>query len=263
MKIRHKSPENYFFGERLMHLMELDGLYKFRTPHKELAERLLGNHIEITDTEYNGESDKTPQQSQIDNISRAILRHLRYRSADRVDSKYIIAYCDYFGCESDYLLGYIDHPTKELADLIELTGLSEKALIRLKNLCEQSKAIIPDDAPANKTRDKILNANARSNIECINLILEKGLNELNMSLFSLILRYVKSNDNPQFIFNSRAAEYDSHGEIKSYPLRTDQVDEYITIESDDNAQTFGFSLDDAYTTIFKDILLREIDKLKQ
>ncbi len=72
-------------------------------------------------------------------MERSIDNHL---NGCRMGIDYLKLYCDFFGCSADYLLGYIPDKTHELTDIAESTGLSEGAIECLKEMNDESKAVL-------------------------------------------------------------------------------------------------------------------------
>lgn len=68
----------------------------------------------------------------LDNLRKKILNNLYDTSS--MDYKSISAYCKYFKCSADYLLGYIPLPTHENTDIESYTGLSNESIECLHTL---------------------------------------------------------------------------------------------------------------------------------
>lgn len=119
------------FNERLRSLMKAKNLKTARDLAKALYE---SENITVTVSEYD---DGTIAKS---NMARRIQDHLIWESADKLQGKYVMAYCNYFGCSADYLFGRtpLKSGNTKVTDFCETTGLSEKSV---KRLIEE----IPDD----------------------------------------------------------------------------------------------------------------------
>lgn len=55
--------------------------------------------------------------------------------------------CDFLDCDYDFLMCKIDTPSKDVYDVQQVTGLSEKAVTYLKNLYDKTKPIEPSPFP--------------------------------------------------------------------------------------------------------------------
>lgn len=113
------------FGERLNALMKCNGLGSL-----DLAVKLLGHPQKP--------KSNTPEYQECRAKEKTIKNHLKLgaldnqNSSESLSSLYLIEYCNFFHCEADFLLGYIDFPTKKNQSVYEITGLSENAIEALK-----------------------------------------------------------------------------------------------------------------------------------
>lgn len=80
------------FNERLRSLMKAKNLKTARDLAKALYE---SGNITVTVSEYD---DGTIAKS---NMARRIQDHLIWESTDKLQGKYVMAYCNYFGCSAD------------------------------------------------------------------------------------------------------------------------------------------------------------------
>ena len=83
-------------------------------------------------------------------------------SSESLSSLYLIEYCNYFHCEADFLLGYIDFPTRKTQSVYEVTGLNEKTIhalemIQLEDKNENTITIIPKNATEKQIEQIIIN----------------------------------------------------------------------------------------------------------
>ncbi|MDD3747641.1 MAG: hypothetical protein PHD70_14360 [Anaerostipes sp.] len=69
----------------------------------------------------------------VNNIAKRIQVHLNSEDIQKLQSRFIMAYCDFFGCSADYLLGrtLIESNNPDTKHFCEVTGLSEKATKRM------------------------------------------------------------------------------------------------------------------------------------
>lgn len=112
------------FKNRLRILMALKKLSTAR----DLAKAMYDNgNITVEVGEYDDGSIA------ISSMARRIQEHLNWDNADRLQGRYVVAYCDYFKCSADYLFGRTtlksDNPN--VIEFCESTGLSEKSVKRL------------------------------------------------------------------------------------------------------------------------------------
>ncbi|MDD4371141.1 MAG: hypothetical protein PHD56_08730 [Anaerostipes sp.] len=124
------------FNCRLWYLMKKKSI----ETAKELAHNLYNAGYALVDKneeDFDGEIA-------VNNIARRIQEHLNSEDIQKLQSRFIMAYCDFFGCSADYLLGrtLIESNNPDTKHFCEITGLSEKAT---KRLIEE----LPDDIKAN------------------------------------------------------------------------------------------------------------------
>lgn len=121
-KSMNHNDETLFYN-RLWKLMEGHELSTAR----ELAQALYANGIIPVDS---ASEDKT---SIIGSMARRIQEHLNLEDIDKLQGRYVKAYCDYFGCSADYLFGLspIRSGNPDVVKFCEHTGLSEKSVKRL------------------------------------------------------------------------------------------------------------------------------------
>lgn len=69
----------------------------------------------------------------IGSMTRRIQDHLNLEGTDKLQARYVKAYCDFFGCSADYLFGLspIKSGNPDVIRFCEATGLSEKSVRRL------------------------------------------------------------------------------------------------------------------------------------
>lgn len=115
------------FGDRLKTLMICNGLSSL-----DLAVKLLGYSEKP--------KSNTDEYKECRVKERTIKNHLKLGALDNQNSSeslstlYLIEYCNFFHCESDFLLGYIDFPTRKVESVYEVTGLSDTAIDTLNSL---------------------------------------------------------------------------------------------------------------------------------
>ena len=111
------------FYNRLWKLMEERNLSTAR----ELAQALYAEEIVPVD------SASEDEISIIGSMTRRIQEHLNLEGTDKLQGRYVKAYCDFFGCSADYLFGLssIKSENPDVIRFCESTGLSEKSVRRL------------------------------------------------------------------------------------------------------------------------------------
>ena len=111
------------FYNRLWKLMEERKLSTAR----ELAQALYVDGIIPVD------SASEDEISIIGSMTRRIQEHLNLEDTDKLQGRYVKAYCDFFGCSADYLFGLssIKSGNTDVIRFCEATGLSEKSVKRL------------------------------------------------------------------------------------------------------------------------------------
>lgn len=119
---------NASFGERITALRENKGIRSIQ---------LLAEDIFYTLNKYNKTGIEETDNGTIESIRKRISSHLKQDCNPKME--FIKEYCDYFECESDFLLGYIDFPTRQAQDVYKITGLNEKAVDALKMIQIQDK----------------------------------------------------------------------------------------------------------------------------
>lgn len=112
------------FSNRLRILMASKNLRTARDLAKALYE---SGNITVKVGEFDDGS------TAISNMARRIQDHLKWDTADKLQGRYVEAYCNYFKCSADYLFGRtpLKSGNPEVRDFCESTGLSEKAVKRL------------------------------------------------------------------------------------------------------------------------------------
>lgn len=115
--------DEYIFCNRLWKLMEGRKLSTAR----ELAQALYAEGIVPVDSRNRDEA------STIGSMTRRIQEHLNLEDTDKLQGRYVKAYCNYFGCSADYLFGLssIKSGNPDVIKFCKTTGLSEKAVKRL------------------------------------------------------------------------------------------------------------------------------------
>lgn len=87
---------------------------------------------------YNSPENNSYRQA-IDTIYKRIKVDLRNIDCKETSGKYILAYCKFFHCSADYLLGLIEMPTHTETDIHAVTGLSTDAIKLLIDWNKKSK----------------------------------------------------------------------------------------------------------------------------
>lgn len=131
------------FGDRLKALMDYNNLKSL-----DLSARLCGYETKPKSNTSEYEECRKKKRSIDNHLKLGDLSDLS--SSESLSTLYLIEYCNYFNCEADYLLGYIDFPTKQTQNIYELTGLNQKAvdalnMIKLEDENENSITVIPQE----------------------------------------------------------------------------------------------------------------------
>ncbi len=118
------------FGNRLWKVMKEKG---YTTP-RALAASLFDQHLVTVKSKpgkYIREEDI--RKNAISSVEKKIVRHLHAEVADDVQGEFLLAYCKYLECSSDYLLGLtkVISGDIEVRRICEKTGLSENAVRHL------------------------------------------------------------------------------------------------------------------------------------
>lgn len=113
------------FNYRLWNLMKKKNI----NSAKELAEALYNAGyipVERKIEDYDG-------KIAISNMARRIQEHLNSEDTQKLQSRYVTAYCDFFSCSADYLFGRIsiESGNPDVRQFCKCTGLSEKAVKRM------------------------------------------------------------------------------------------------------------------------------------
>lgn len=123
------------FGDRLKALMIYNELNSL-----DLAAKLLGYSEKP--------KSNAPEYEECRVKDRTIKNHLKLDALDNQNSSeslstiYLIEYCNFFHCEADFLLGYIDFPTRKTQSVNEITGLSFTTIEEISELTPSEKHIV-------------------------------------------------------------------------------------------------------------------------
>lgn len=133
--IRHDAT----FGERITALRENMQIKSVQKLAEEIFEKL---------DKYNKTGIPETDNLTIEGIRKRIASHLKSNCNPKME--FIKEYCDFFHCEADFLLGYIDFPTRKVQSVYEVTGLNEKAIhalnmIQLTDKNENSITLFPPE----------------------------------------------------------------------------------------------------------------------
>lgn len=114
---------NATFGERITALRKSKGIKSVQG----LAEEIFDKS-----EKYNRTGVPDTDNATIESIRKRIASHLKANCNPKME--FIKEYCDFFHCEADFLLGYIDFPTKENQSIHDITGLNDTSIEMLKFL---------------------------------------------------------------------------------------------------------------------------------
>ena len=177
----------------------------------------------------------------------------------------LIKIANYFNVSLDYLLGISNYKNVENLDISNILGLTDKAIMVLKHLNEIQTT---NGKPLKHLIRSHAARQASENIDFINMILEQGINDWDKSsILSMIYEYVKTKDNPCFVYAEAINEYDEKGEVvNSYrretELNTSDSNEAGIIIKGTSIGNYEVDLKKYYPAILKDALIQEIEKLK-
>ena len=73
-------------------------------------------------------------RNDVDIVYKELCNDLKSKNCNNSKANYIIAYCKYFMCSADYLLGLIDLPTYADTDVNKETGLNVKSIQTLRDI---------------------------------------------------------------------------------------------------------------------------------
>lgn len=131
---------NYNFGERITRLMQINGIdlkSKKPGPDRILLDRLLAMDIVTLNTEkWDEDKEKIEdyEKRRRYDLTKVISKHRTIASARNISGEWLDNYCKVFGCDSDYLFGYTDTPSKKTTDISDATGLTIKSVDVLRYL---------------------------------------------------------------------------------------------------------------------------------
>lgn len=158
-------PHNASFGERITALKESKGIKTIQSLAEEIFYKL--DKYEKTDSEETNNST-------IESIRKRIVSHLKPNCNPKMD--FIKEYCMFFECEADFLLGYIDFPTKENQGIYETTGLNNTSIATLSSLFNYQKNMEEEYQPMEYNPIETLNILLSDEILAEQLL--KGIQDL-------------------------------------------------------------------------------------
>lgn len=160
--------DNTIINERLLYLINnypKDRKSKEPKSKLEFAKLLYDNLWELLgftekrffNDRYNYTSPENKNyRNDVDIVYKELCNDLKLENCNTSKANYIIAYCKYFGCSADYLLGFIDSPTHEKANFKKLTGLYDNCLDTLME-CNKHEPLDNSWAEYNRNITNILN----------------------------------------------------------------------------------------------------------
>lgn len=145
--------EEWMKNERLLSLIDQhNNQHKFqiktvfgfaRLLYDECFEELKENENEpkfVFDSRFTCNSPENNEYRHVvDAISKRIKADLRNADFKKMNGTYMLAYCKFFHCSADYLLGLIEMPTHAETDIHAETGLSADAIKQLIKWNEKTK----------------------------------------------------------------------------------------------------------------------------
>ncbi len=158
-------PHDASFGERITALKESKGIKTIQS----LAEEIFYKF-----DKYNKTDSEETNNSTIEGIRKRIASHLKPNCNPKMD--FIKEYCMFFECEADFLLGYIDFPTKENQGIYETTGLNNTSITTLSSLFNYQKNMEEEYQPMEYNPIETLNILLSDEILAEQLL--KGIQDL-------------------------------------------------------------------------------------
>ena len=125
-----------------------DNYYEYLNIHDENGKKIFDDNATYTGAKNND------YRFAVDIVRKEVAKDLR--APDCRNSKYLYAYCLCFGCSADYLLGFIDFPTKAKTDFYEMTGLWDNCIDTLSE-CNKHKSFDNSFADYNQNIILLLN----------------------------------------------------------------------------------------------------------
>lgn len=125
------------FSDRLMSEMRKSGFDTAPTLAAVLFEKgLVKVKQDDKRYQYDDERGTERRKNAIGSITHKINEHLKADDPSKVQGEMLCAYCDFFGCSSDYLLGRtsVRTPNADTRAICEKTGLTEEAVANLLSM---------------------------------------------------------------------------------------------------------------------------------
>lgn len=159
------------FGNRLWKLMEVSGI----DTAKKLATKLYDSGYNLADQRESFDYESKIRNNAIGSMERIIKEHIKADTTEKLQGKYVDAYCKFFSCSADYLFGNIDCKTHDNQFIHNQTGLSETAIGELEQLNAET-AVYED---------------RQYDLDTINTLISQ-LNHRNNSIIHWITTYMRS-----------------------------------------------------------------------
>lgn len=128
--MRNRIP-NYHFGRCLKYLYSIN---EIDIGKRGWADSVASALFDMGILKYHSTDDVDARIKQKYSVKKSLQNHLTRISAEEISAKWLSVYCNYFDCNADYLMGYIEKPTYALTDINEKTGLSVEAIEALELL---------------------------------------------------------------------------------------------------------------------------------
>lgn len=127
------------FKNRLWKLMEEKHIYTT----KELAKMLYTQKLVTVKQKNSYDEPSKIYGNAIGAIDKKIQKHLNADTTKELQGEFVIAYCNFFGCSSDYLFGFIDCKSHDKQFIHDYTGLSDKSIdiLQTENILTSSHCI--------------------------------------------------------------------------------------------------------------------------
>lgn len=247
------------FGDRLKALMDYNNLNSL-----DLAVKLCGFTDKPKSNTEEYETCKSKRRTIDNHLKLKALKDLK--TSESLSTLYLIEYCNFFNCEADYLLGYIDFPTKQTRDIYDLTGLNEEAvhalnMIKLEDRNEQENMAKFNDIPG-QYQDET-NSHLPLLMDILNFMLSSGYMEyLAMQFRNFVNARYKvpvyyDNDKKSFVYPNNDYSYTGDITPGNTTFKGDYVLNFASSQNNPNDNAPVFLTD----TFFDTVTLKTVEKI--
>ena len=234
------------FGQRLEHLMASAGydITKRGTDRKLSKAMHAAGCLPVNEKGSMDAADAVGLlEKSIDNNRKVIGNHRN--AAAPPSTEWVMAYCRFFRCSADYLLGYIDSPTHESVEIERETGLCESSVAVLRSFAELIR-----EEPGRRSE------NERKVLQALNYLLGGDLSSRSFpedhSLLVQVFNYVAAS-HVKYISGEHGAEDETGSTIKA-------AGAYFMMEGGRFAMP---QIDDLYRRAMLDRIRDELNRLQE